>query len=256
MSIGVVYLERSANNPHWSKQFFKSLMDNDLGHDDAELIFIRKGNKWPPTYFNSPIPFKTFDIEDKLYTFGSVRPVIEKLDHEKIVFFNSFSKILAPKWLKTYVDAMKPDVGIVGATGSLENNPHIRGNAWMMDRRLWLEMTVNYKMDNRDDEHLTECGPDSITQRILKNGMKAIVVDRHNGNYEDFGATANIFRRGFQQDLLVQCNRTYAYDIAHQEERCYLSSLAWGMESLDHGSVPSTTIEQRIESYTRWNYDL
>lgn len=258
MSVAIIYLERAVNSPHFAHQFFKSLLDHDSGvtTDDVELIVIRKGEKWPPTYFNSPFPFKTFDIPDEKYTLASIRPVIERLPHEKFLFFHSFSKILAPNWLKIYLDAFRGNVGIVGATGSYENNQHVRTNAFMMDRKLFLELTDGVKMDNRDNEAVFESGPDNLTMKVMGKGLRYVVIDRHGNDHLDLGATANIFRRGFQQDLLIADNRTYHYDIASQEERCRLSSLAWGMESLDHGSVPTTNMKQRVDSYIEWNYGL
>lgn len=258
MSTAIIYLERAVNHHHWSQQFFESLLGNDCGVpiDDVELIFIRKGEKWPPTYFKSPFPFKTFDIPDEKYTLGSIRPVIEQLPHDKFLFFHSFSKILAPNWLVHYINAFKSNVGIVGATGSFENNQHIRTNAFMMNRKLFLEVTDGVKMDNRDDEAVFESGPDNLTMKVMARGLRYAVVDRHGNEHLDLGASANIFRRGFQENLLVADNRTYDYDVSAQDRRQWLSSLAWGTESLDHGSVPITTMKQRAASYIDWNYGL
>lgn len=257
MSTAIIYLERSANHPHWSQQFFKSLMDNECGVpiDDVELIFIRKGEKWPPTYFKSPFPFKAFDIPDEKYTLASIRPVIENLPHDKFLFFHSFSKILAPNWLTHYLNAFKGNVGIVGATGSFENNQHIRTNAFMMNRKLFLELIDGVKMNSRDDEIAFESGPDNLTMKVMEKGLRYVVVDRHGNDHLDLGAGANIFRRGHQQDLLIADNRTYAYDIATYDKRIYLHRLAWGIAS-ECPDVPETTIRQRVESYTDWNYSL
>lgn len=258
MTTAVIYLERSGNNPHFARQFLDSMRGDDAGAE-FQYVHLLKGFKYVPDHYVHGSLFRKsiwLVIPDEKYTLASIRPVIEQLPHDKFLFFHSFSKILAPQWLGHYLDASNiPGVGIVGATGSRENGPHIRTNAFMVDRKLFLEL-MSDDMTTREQEAAFESGPNSLTNKIINMGLNPVVIDRHGVPHFDFGASANIFRRGFQEDLLVADNRTIDYDVSPQDRRCWLSSLAWGMESLDHGAVPTPTVKQQVNAYISWHYDM
>lgn len=257
MSVAVIYLERFGNNPHFAQQFRKSMRDNDAG---AEFNFVQilKGFDRCPDDYNYDYGVleagrRLYLIPDEKYTLSSIRPIIAQLPHDKFLFFHSFSKILAPNWLSHYLDVFKiPGCGIVGATGSLENNPHIRTNAFMMDRKLFLDLMPD-DMTTRAEEAVFESGHNNLTDRVISIGRVPVVIDRSGKPYFDFATAANIFRRGHQEDLLIADNRSHHYDVAGYDERIYLHRLAWGIAT-DYPDVPDTTARQRIEAYTNWNF--
>jgi hypothetical protein len=185
-----------------------------------------------------------------------------RLEQDRICFLNSYCTPLADGWLGKLGDAAsKPDVGLVGATGSWESqaewsrgrprhwpqqlamlggarrdyprfpNPHVRTGSFMLDRERAVEMHLERAGDKRAT-YLLESGRDSITRQVQRRGLRAVVVGRDGESYdvEDW-PRSKTFRSGDQENLLVADNQTRAYEMASVRRRRRLSLDSWGRAS-------------------------
>jgi hypothetical protein len=196
----------------------------------------------------------------------------QRLEHRQLFFANSHTRVLAGDWLAPLARwAGRPDVGLVGATGTFEShlegaarggeptqsllwlrrklavrklrsrfpsfpNPHLRSNAFMGDRELLLELGLGRALD-KDAAHRLESGWHNITRQVLAMGRSVLVVGRDGHAYEPQQWPASrTFRSGEQENLLIADNRTEEYRLASPDGRGTLSELAWGRAS-PHGRV-------------------
>jgi hypothetical protein len=160
-----------------------------------------------------------------------------------LAFLNAGSEILADGWLASmYAAAQTPGVGLVGATGSFESvandypagwfapfpNPHIRTNAFMIERSLLFDLEIEDLTDKLQCLRF-ESGAGGLTAQILARGLRPVVVDRA-GVAHDMTAWPHsaTFRSGGQSGLLVADNRTRDWDAGDAAFRDWLSSLSWG----------------------------
>jgi hypothetical protein len=182
-----------------------------------------------------------------------------QLEHATICLLNSYSVIQVDGWLSHLAQALQiPDVGLAGASASWESqaewirgplvywlpqlallrrarsdyprfpNPHIRTNAFMLERLTLAQMALERATDKRA-AYLLESGHQSITRQVLERGLRTVVVGRSGGVYdvEDWPAS-HTFRSGGQENLLVADNRTDDWINASVRLRRRLSRDAWG----------------------------
>jgi hypothetical protein len=107
-------------------------------------------------------------------------------------------------------------------------NPHIRTNAFFVDREHFLKMKYR-EIPTKFKAYQYESGRKSITNHFLKTGYKVKVVDKDGTSYEikDW-KKSNTFRRGDQENLLIADNQTDLYSKSTEDERRQLSVYAWG----------------------------
>ena len=170
------------------------------------------------------------------------------IDAPWLLFLNSNSELLDDGWLaKPLAHLQRPEVGIVGATGSFEGsastlparllrrrplvpfpNPHIRTNAFMLERELALELDWGDPNDKAGAWQV-ENGPRGLTRQVQARGLEALVVGRDGAGYAvDRWREAGVFRTGTQANLLVGDNRTRDFAEAQGRWREKLTRLAWG----------------------------
>jgi hypothetical protein len=177
-----------------------------------------------------------------------------RLEAGRLCFLNSTTEILADGWLAALGTALeRPQIGLVGATGSNESafsiaplplrplrrrrypafpNPHVRTNAFMLERDLMLEL--DWPVAGRKGLALElESGRRSITRQIVSRGLDVLVVGADGCAYEarDWHASRT-FRSGLQENLLIADNRTRQYADASPVRREQLARLAWGDRAL------------------------
>ena len=130
----VIYLERFENSSQLGKDFHESRVKYTAG-TDYDYYHVLKG-------FPKPIDrVHIIHVPDVGFALSSLVRVCKQIENETILFFNSYSRILADNWLLSYLKVSKiENCGIVGATGSYEVNPHIRTNAFMINRALFLKL--------------------------------------------------------------------------------------------------------------------
>jgi hypothetical protein len=167
-----------------------------------------------------------------------------------VCFLNSYSEVLVPGWLEKLASHLAaPGVGLVGASGSNESfsthapfitrplrrrqfplfpNPHIRTNAFMLEREAMLSLEWK-AVRTKTAAWKLESGQKNMTRQIWDRGLEALVVGRDGRAYDRSRFfESNTFRRGDQPNLMVADNRTREWDEAGPERRRWLAELAWG----------------------------
>jgi len=208
-----------------------------------------------------PVPDEGFDL-------GTYLRIARATDYHRYCFLNSLCEVLAPDWLAKLARAAdQAPGGIAGATGSLESvasdalhhigytsrwpamikplrgilgylkllpafptfpNPHIRTNAFMIERETFL--SVNHPVvSDKADAWRFESGRNGLTRQVLKRGGKALVVDADGATYPvEEWYRSRTFWQGEQEGLLVADKQTRMYRDADAERRRELRRGAWG----------------------------
>jgi hypothetical protein len=107
-------------------------------------------------------------------------------------------------------------------------NYHVRTNAFVASREVLLRIHVQpivFKLS----AFMIESGRNGLTRQIMAMGLRPLIVDRHGRSYEkEEWHVANVFRQSRQEDLMIEDNQTDAYSRAGDEQRAWLSRMAWG----------------------------
>jgi hypothetical protein len=107
-------------------------------------------------------------------------------------------------------------------------NHHIRTNALVIERHLFLELTRR-PLRTKYEAWKLESGHRSLTRQVLAAGLETLVVGRDGVAYpRERWPESETFRSGDQSNLLVGDRRTEEYAKAASAERAALSSAAWG----------------------------
>jgi hypothetical protein len=110
-------------------------------------------------------------------------------------------------------------------------NVHIRTNAFMIDRRIFLETQPGAIRDKKDS-YLFESGQDSLTQQILRRGLKVVIVGANGERYDtDRWNESGTFRLGDQRNLLVKDNQTRSFGNMGESEKRAFAEMTWGENS-------------------------
>jgi hypothetical protein len=107
-------------------------------------------------------------------------------------------------------------------------NPHIRSNAFMISKDRFLQrgqLATKSKLDCS----IFESGMDSITRRVMSDGLRALVVGADGIGYDvqDWPKT-NCFRTPGQPNLLIRDNQTDQFDRLTNPEQQSLTTMSWG----------------------------
>jgi hypothetical protein len=109
--------------------------------------------------------------------------------------------------------------------------PHLRTNAFCIEhatltRVAWPEIRT------KRDAYLLESGRHSLTRRVERLGLRAVVVDRAGEAYDSAEwHRSDTFWQRRQEGLLVADNQTRAYEQGGLERRRVLATMAWGREA-------------------------
>jgi hypothetical protein len=107
-------------------------------------------------------------------------------------------------------------------------NPHIRTNAFMMERQVFLE-ALPQSITTKKESYLFESGPAGLTQQVLRRGKTVMVVGCDGQAYGvDEWANSGTFRQGDQGNLLVHDNQTRAFEDLNSEEKRAFAEMTWG----------------------------
>jgi|HubBroStandDraft_2_1064218.scaffolds.fasta_scaffold01185_8 hypothetical protein len=106
--------------------------------------------------------------------------------------------------------------------------PHLRSNAFLLERRLMLRLKVGPLLD-KDGTYLLESGRHSITRQLQRMGLRVLVAGADGALYatRDW-ARSHTFWQGAQENLIVADNQTRAYAHGDSELRRAFSAHAWG----------------------------
>ncbi len=108
-------------------------------------------------------------------------------------------------------------------------NPHLRSNAFIIERSLWLGLERS-SLHTKWQTWLFESGKRSLTAQLAADGLNVFVVGRDGSAYATADwAESGTFRAGDQRNLLIGDNRTREYEEGDPGKRAMLSRLAWGV---------------------------
>jgi len=126
-SIAVVHLARYANGLMPLERFLKSYLDYPAGMAH-ELVIVLKGYDTDPVAEQAarrliaPYAPKTLTISDVGLDLDAYRAAADAFHYSYYFFLNSFSCITSERWLQKMMHlATRPEVGIVGVTGSYQS---------------------------------------------------------------------------------------------------------------------------------------
>lgn len=237
---------------------------------DFDFYYIMKG--YPEGYsspaleaFRKEVHPRThiLSLPDDRFATATMLQAAKLFSNEKMMWFVSSCRILAPNWLKFYLDAFEAveSCGIVGATGGYERsnfrdlnlpfpNIGIRTTSFMIDRELFIEMTDG-KLATRNDEGAFESGPDGMTKQIMRRNLKPVVVDNKGKVWHiEEWPYSRTYRSGYQENLLVADKRTYRYATSNLKTRRFLADINWGPGVVD---VPPVPLFRRLMMRVAWH---
>ena len=106
-------------------------------------------------------------------------------------------------------------------------NPHIRTNAFMIERDRFLSLTFPL-FKKKSDVYKFESGRRSMTKQISAQGLKPIVVDRTGKTYDitEWKASSTFWTND-QVNLTIADNRTSDYAAGNKRIQEFLEDAAW-----------------------------
>lgn len=129
-------------------------------------------------------------------------------------------------WLYTLLMA-----GLRSRTMGLFPVPHLRTNAFLVDRELFCSLRTGPVVTKRHAYRL-ESGRRSITVQLRACGLTPVVVDRTGAaRGPDEWHSADVYAQSDQEDLIVADNQTRLYAGATTRQREVLSAFAWGSQA-------------------------
>jgi len=106
-------------------------------------------------------------------------------------------------------------------------NPHIRTNAFMIERKKFLSLKFPAFV-SKQDVYRFESGRRSLTRQILASGLKPVVVGRDGTMYEiSEWRSSSTFWTNEQDNLIIADNRTVDYAQGERSFRTKLENFAW-----------------------------
>ncbi|MDQ0392174.1 hypothetical protein [Labrys monachus] len=242
-SIAVFYLLRRGNDPCLFGGFLASLRKHATAIDYMPFL-IQKGfaeaeieplaSSWVTERGQRAT---VLHVSDEGYDLTAYRTAAARIEASHCLFFNSYARLLAPRWLEVYADASARlgDDAVIGATGSWTSidpelsfpSPHLRTNAIFLRRELYL--SFDNPLDTKDACIRFESGPQSLSRSILRGGGRIAMVGRSGQVVPpESWPESRIYYSGDQEELLVADNRSHGYQVARARSRWRLSKAAWG----------------------------
>ena len=250
--IGVVYLLRSGNaeplRPFLS--FIKSYNQFTAGFEHTLYVvckgFIGRNDISIIHDILKDIRHELLFVDDELLDLGAYYAAMQLCNPEIVLFLNTNSRILGDMWLEKYLTNLDRDgIGVVGSSGSFESashggldnipfpNPHLRTNAFMLSRELFLKIRPEGALTDKLSTYLFEHHRASLTRRVVSEGYDVLVVGRNGRGYAvNEWASSGTFRSHNQSNLLIGDNRTKQFYDAAPPEKRRLFQLAWGGASV------------------------
>jgi len=106
-------------------------------------------------------------------------------------------------------------------------NPHIRTNAFMIERKQFLSLKFPAFV-SKQDVYKFESGRKSLTRQILASGLRPVVVGGDGTMYEiSEWRSSSTFWTNEQDNLIIEDNRTAAYAQGERSFRTKLENFAW-----------------------------
>ena len=250
--IAVFYIARGADADADGR--FSRFRDSYLAWDAGiphELHLIYKGFSGRADLEKARETFAALDhqevvLPDNGFDLGAYFSAAVRTDADIICCLNTSSQILGTDWLrKLYDNLRQPGIGMVACSASYEApqhagetcepfpNPHLRSNAFMIDRELFVSLRGNAVFDSKLAAHMFEHGPDGLSRKVARRGLGLLLVGRNGRGYTPgWWARSDTFRQGAQLNLLISDNQTKMFADAAVEEKKMLHRMAWGTGNL------------------------
>ena len=279
MNICVVHLIREINGINPFKKFLNSYLKYKAGIDH-NLLLVFKTNKKNPKIENyknlvKGIQHQFLIIKDNNFDLGAYYLATLQTNYKYYCFLNSFSQIKTDEWLlKMYQYISKPNVGLVGSTGSFASitprfkkdylkypnkffknlfnkkyflvnitiiffpivryfynyfpNPHIRTNAFIVSREVFLKLKIK-RIFFKFQAWYFESGRNNLTKIVEKMNLKVLVVDK-NGNFfeKEKWFLSKTFRSYQQKNLMISDNQTIKFELTSFENKLKDTENTWG----------------------------
>lgn len=109
-------------------------------------------------------------------------------------------------------------------------NPHLRSNALLMRRELFLDFAQSHKVPrSKRDALKLESGRAGFTVFLRKRGLEPLVAGADGGTYgPKYWINSGTFRAFGQHNLLVKDNQTTVYEVADHYQQAVLEMISWG----------------------------
>lgn len=126
----VVHLVREANGPDPFDRFIRSYAARSAGRDhDLVLLFKgftdRAAAEELAARVHAPKGRHLY-VSDNGFDLTAYRAACASLEHDRVCFLNSYSRVLHDGWLDHLESGLdRPGVGVAAATGSWESNPSL-----------------------------------------------------------------------------------------------------------------------------------
>jgi hypothetical protein len=106
-------------------------------------------------------------------------------------------------------------------------NPHIRTNAFMIERDRFLALKVP-SFTTKSNVYKFECGRQSLTQQIVEQDLRPVVLGRDGHIYEAADwKSSSTYWIDQQANLIAADNRTRDYSEGTPQIRAQLQACAW-----------------------------
>ncbi|WP_152535496.1 hypothetical protein [Bradyrhizobium sp. Ai1a-2] len=165
-----------------------------------------------------------------LNSFG--RTATRLFNHDKTAQSDDVASQAAPRPVTTMRQALRYACAPVTYLNILRNysrypNPHIRTNAFMIERELFLSLKFP-RLTTKEQAYQFESGRRSMTNQIIARGLRPVVVGRDGKIFDiEEWQRSSTFWENEQENLLVSDNRTCDYAEATPEFKRLLENLAW-----------------------------
>lgn len=182
---------------------------------------------------------------DKGFDITAYINVANKITEQYVFFLNTHSRIEVNNWLRLVTSKFAVgQVGLIGCTSSYNYlnfskyptpefpNPHIRTNAFLIERSLFLKITAQVKIRDKEDAWNFESGLNSMTRKIAQMNLRVIVVNKFGRSFTvEKWQSSGTFLSGAKNASIISDNHTRHYDEAPKIEKLKLEFSAWQQNS-------------------------
>jgi hypothetical protein len=210
-------------------------------------------------------------LSPEKFDIGSYFYASSCLSHKYILFLNTYSRFINSNWLEILFNSIKDEtVGVVGCSGAWSDlggnhlyrgrnllmrlyslivyrfnfypriTPHIRTNAFIIRRDLFLSLVYNNPRPNyffyliygfKETKLKTFCfehGINSMTNQLIAKGYDILLTGINGKTYKiNNWIESQTFWHGDQKNLLIQDNQTQFYNLASESEKKIFENKAW-----------------------------
>lgn len=219
--IAVIYLARAQEGLPCFEKFAVSYRKYKAGQEhDLIIVYkgdFKKGERAAAEHLFKDLATTSFSMSDEGFDIHGYLYAAKNIKHTYICCFNTYTELLSENWLnKLYSNLQKPDVGLVGITGSYES---IYSSHEIIQNVCWLSLNdkcrFNKQLFSQFKWIITLLPPSpfkndrSLIKKIFsqKNFFGALLSVFYLLNYKK-----NKYLRSFIYDKIINRNKSKYYD--------------------------------------------